>query len=54
MSKSSDGYILAGIAGQPDAGPALSGDGYLLSGGFWGSGSVDRLVFLPLLLRNAP
>jgi hypothetical protein len=53
-SNSNDGYVLAGIAGQPDVGPALSGNGYLLSGGFWGSASVDKPLFLPLVLRNVP
>jgi len=55
-------YVLAGTAGQLDAGPALSGGGYVLHGGFWtvgsegtcpwdldGSGSVDTVDFLDLL-----
>ena len=32
---SGGGYTLMGTAGQPDAGPALVGDGYTLVGGFW-------------------
>jgi hypothetical protein len=30
-------YVLRGSIGQPDAGAALTGDGYTLVGGFWGS-----------------
>ncbi len=29
-------YELSGTIGQPDAGPAMSGGGYELTGGFWG------------------
>jgi hypothetical protein len=49
------GYSLAGTAGQPDAG-LLSGGGYTLGGGFWGSGSAIPIdyeydTYLPLVLR---
>ncbi len=45
------GYQLAGTLGQPDAGAALSGGVYSLSGGFWGGASTGNRVYLPLLRR---
>lgn len=57
--KSSGGsYTLAGTIGQPDAGPAMSGGGHTLTGGFWGAGTPAQApggsfdVYLPLLLRQ--
>jgi hypothetical protein len=52
------GMTLAGTAGQPEPGPALSGGGYTLYSGFWpaegaapsGGGSK---VYLPLVLRKS-
>ncbi len=47
-------YTLGGTAGQPDAG-LLSGGGYTLDGGFWGSRTtavVRHPVYLPLVIRN--
>jgi hypothetical protein len=32
---SGDGYTMVGTIGQPEPGPALVGDGYKLTGGFW-------------------
>lgn len=50
-----DGYVLGGSASQPDAG-LLAGEGYLLSGGFWGGGiAMARYrVYLPVVLRGSP
>ncbi|MEA3397058.1 MAG: hypothetical protein U9R05_06315 [Chloroflexota bacterium] len=49
-------YTLAGAAGQPEPGPALTGGGYTLYSGFWpGAGaagpSLDKHIYLPLVLR---
>lgn len=41
-------YSLGGTVGQADAG-LLSGGGYTLAGGFWGSGQT--YIFLPMILR---
>ena len=47
-------YQLSGTIGQPDAG-AMSGGGYVLSGGFWGGAVADEFdLYLPLVLRNHP
>jgi hypothetical protein len=43
-------YTLGGTAGQPDAG-VLIGEGYTLTGGFWGGVVVEYRVYLPLVLR---
>jgi hypothetical protein len=56
VAEEGGGYSLSGTAGQPDAGPALSGGGYTLVGGFWsgaqgGSGGRYR-VYLPSVMRN--
>jgi hypothetical protein len=43
-----------GTAGQPDAG-ALAGDGYTLSGGFWGGvAAVEHTIYLPVVLKTFP
>jgi hypothetical protein len=44
-------YSLAGSIGQPDAATWL-GDGYVLTGGFWGGGVVEYEIYLPLVLRG--
>jgi hypothetical protein len=46
-------FTLRGTIGQPDAG-VLAGDGYALSGGFWGGGAgpVEYEVYLPLVIRE--
>jgi hypothetical protein len=52
---SDGGYTLMGTVGQPDAGVALSGGGYAVTGGFWPgpiSGSTVRDIYLPLILRQ--
>jgi uncharacterized membrane protein len=47
------GYTLVGTAGQPDAGAALTGGGYRLTGGFWPGGSAaQHNVYLPLVVRE--
>ena len=50
-------YTLAGTAGQPEPGPALTGGGYTLYSGFWpGAGAAPappkKYIYLPLVLRN--
>jgi hypothetical protein len=46
-------YTLMGTAGQPDAGPLLSGGGYTLTGGFWpGAMSGGGKIHLPVILRR--
>jgi hypothetical protein len=47
------GYILAGTAGQPDAGVSAGG-GYTLGGGFWQGGAAlasPYAIYLPLVMR---
>jgi len=47
-------YALQGTLGQPDAGQAMQGDDYGLSGGFWvpgASASGGRALYLPLVVR---
>lgn len=46
-----DQYRLAGTIGQPDASRVMGGEGYSLTGGYWGLMS-DRVIYLPLILRN--
>ena len=46
-----DGYRLGGTVGQADAG-LLSGEGYILVGGFWGGATIEYRVYLPLVLRS--
>jgi hypothetical protein len=50
---SAGAYALSSTAGQPDAGPALSGGDYALVGGFWSGVTAQYRVYLPLVLRNA-
>ncbi|MBU0702706.1 MAG: hypothetical protein KKC18_02440 [Chloroflexi bacterium] len=48
------GYTLTGTAGQPEPGPALSGDGFTLTSGFWpGGGGIASVakIYLPLVQR---
>jgi hypothetical protein len=53
VGDASSGYTLIGTAGQPGVGPALSGDGYTLVGGFWsGDTAVEFAIYLPLVLRS--
>jgi hypothetical protein len=48
-------YTLGGTIGQPDA-SLLTGTGYSLGGGFWGSGplAMEYRIYLPLVLRDYP
>lgn len=50
-SDAGSGYTLMGTVGQPEAVPATSADGYVLTGGFW-QVSGDYKVCLPLVLRD--
>jgi hypothetical protein len=45
------GYALGSTAGQPDA-AVWAGDGYTLTGGFWGGAVVEYHIYLPLVLRD--
>ena len=47
-------YSLGGTAGQPDAGPAMTGTGYILAGGFWSGAGQPYRVYLPLVVRSYP
>lgn len=54
-SSSGGSYVLGGTAGQADVGPAMSGDGYQLVGGFWGGAPSGGLIFgayLPVIVRQ--
>jgi hypothetical protein len=44
------GYELSGTIGQPDV-ATLSGGGYTLAGGFWGSEMAQIDVYLPMVLK---
>ena len=44
-------YSLNGTAGQPDAGPLLSGGNYTAAGGFWTVETQHRL-YLPIIIRK--
>jgi hypothetical protein len=48
------GYEMMASVGQPDAGPALTGGSYTLSGGFWPgvSEDSDSYIHLPLVLSE--
>ena len=49
---SGDGlYTLNGSIGQPDVG-TLTGAGYTLIGGFWGSRAAPYRIYLPLVLKH--
>jgi hypothetical protein len=50
-SRTSGQYELNGTAGQPDA-ALWQGQGYTLTGGFWGGAVVQYRVYLPLVLRD--
>jgi hypothetical protein len=43
-------YLLGATAGQADAG-WLDGDGYALTGGFWGTLEGKVAIYLPLVLK---
>ena len=46
-----DRYSLAGTIGQPDAGAALQGGVYRLTGGYWGAIGRYKII-LPLVQRG--
>lgn len=48
-------YVSSSTVDQPDAGPALTGGGYTLVGGFWSgavAGPEQYPIYLPLVLKN--
>lgn len=47
-----DPYRIAGTIGQPDASGVMSGEGYSLTGGYWGLAPA-RVIYLPLILRSS-
>lgn len=55
MSSAGGGFMLSGTVGQPDAGAALIGAGFTLTGGFWGEAPTALTdlakLFLPLIRR---
>ena len=46
-----NGYSLGSTTGQPDA-AVWGGNGYTLTGGFWGGALVEYHVYLPMVLRD--
>jgi hypothetical protein len=47
-------YLVKGTTGQTDAGPAMSGGRYQVSGGFWSSADLaagTRYLYLPVVLK---
>jgi hypothetical protein len=46
------GYTLGGTVGQPDAGAAPSGGGYVLTGGFWVGGPAAPAAVTDLAASN--
>ncbi len=48
MWSTGGGYELGGTVGQPDAGVALTGGGWTLTGGFWPGGAPSG----PMILRG--
>jgi len=51
MNATGGAYTLVGTLGQPDAGAAMSGGGFTLVGGFWGSAASQYKVYLPVVIR---
>ena len=49
-------YQVSGTIGQPDAGGAMNGGGYSVTGGYWSMISVVQLAGLPnlLIVANGP
>ena len=50
-TSAANGYTLVGTAGQPNAGAALTGGGFTLVGGFWGSAASQYKVYLPVVIK---
>ena len=48
-----ESYALGGTIGQPDI-SAMSGGGFVLTGGFWQSGviGIQHRIYLPTVLRQ--
>ena len=44
-------YALNSTTGQPDA-HTWSGGAYTLNGGFWGGGTGEHYIYLPLVIRE--
>jgi len=48
-------YLLNGVAGQPEAGPRMSGGDFILTGGFLGGTAslttADGAIYLPMVVR---
>ena len=51
ISQSAGSYTLHSTIGQPDA-SSWGGGEYSISGGFWNSGTNQRQVYLPLVIRE--
>ena len=51
MNATGGAYTLGGTIGQPDAGAAMTGGGFTLVGGFWGSAASQYKVYLPVVIR---
>ena len=51
-TSSGGSYTVSGTAGQPDAGPEMSGGSYAVIGGFWGGFGGVR-IYLPVVLKNS-
>jgi hypothetical protein len=54
LNATEGGFALRGTVGQPDAGPALTGGGYTLSGGFWHATAAPtgHALYLPVVVRD--
>jgi hypothetical protein len=50
---SAGSYILAGTLAEPVAGDHVTGDDYQLTAGFWAGVSIERRIYLPLVLRSS-
>jgi hypothetical protein len=56
QTSSGDGFSLSGIAGQPDAGLAMTGGDYGVTGGYWSAAESEDpeqelKVYLPFIVR---
>jgi len=56
QTSSGDGFTLNGIAGQPDAGLAMTGGDYGVTGGYWSAAESEvpepkLKVYLPFIMR---
>ena len=53
-ASSGGNYSLGGTLGQPEAGEPMTGSLYGLQGGFWTPTSGPNLLYLPIVICNAP